>query len=77
MRASNPALTWAYGAFDKIIETSHSRGWPLPLLRRVGKDTTSSLFQSTSMVQWLQLVPSRWNLPRNNCKTGYYAGTVL
>ena len=53
---NNPAWTWADGVLDKIIETSHSRGY------FSGDNFILGASQHHQRKWLLQHVPSRWNL---------------
>ena len=66
---SNPAWTWANGVLDKIIATSHSRGYfsgdnfilePVNIINGMG--------------YYNMYLPDGNYLFRINCKTGYYVG---
>ena len=66
---SNPAWTWANGVLDKIIETSHSRGY---------FSGDNFILEPVNIINgngyYNMYLPDGTYLFSINCKTGYYVG---
>lgn len=66
---SNPAWTWANGVFDKIIATSHSRGY---------FSGDNFILEPVNIINgngyYNMYLPDGTYLFSINCKTGYYVG---
>ena len=66
---SNPAWTWADGVLDKIIETSHSRGY---------FSGDNFILEPVNIINgngyYNLYLPDGTYLFSINCKTGYYVG---
>ena len=66
---SNPAWTWADGVLDKIIATSHSRGY---------FSGDNFILEPVNIINgngyYNMYLPDGTNLFSINCKTGYYVG---